>query len=215
MNSNVDKFIERSKLWQKEMSQLRSIVLSCGLTETLKWGVPCYTFQDNNILIIHGFKEYCALNFFKGTLLNDTVGILVAQTKNVQAGRQIRFSKVDEIKKLETTIKSYIFQAIEIEKKGLRIEYKKAEDFDLPKELTDKFKESPDFKLAFYKLTPGRQKAYLLYFSGAKGANTRESRIEKYVPKILNGKGLNDCICGMSKKMPQCDGSHKLLEQKK
>lgn len=192
MNPKVDFFFNKAEKWQAEYEKLRTIVLDCGLTEELKWGVPCYTFQESNIVLIHGFKEYCALLFHKGALLQDPHGILIQQTENVQAARQIRFTNVEEIVALEPILKETIAQAIEVEKAGLEVEMKKTEEFAMPEELIDKFDEDPDLRTAFEELTPGRQRAYLLYFSGAKQAKTRKSRVEKYMPHILAGKGLND-----------------------
>ncbi len=209
MNPKVDAFFSEAEQWQDEYEEFRRIVLECGLTEELKWGVPCYTYKNANILIIHGFKEFCAINFFKGSLLKDEEGILVQQTENVQATRQIRVTSVKEIKKLEGHIKAYIFEAIEVEKAGLKINYKKVDDFDVPEEFQQKLDESPELKEAFEALTPGRQKGYLLHFSQAKQSATRAARVEKYRQRILNGKGINDCVCGLSKRYPVCDGSHK------
>jgi uncharacterized protein YdeI (YjbR/CyaY-like superfamily) len=171
---------------------LRKIILDCGLTEELKWGHPCYTFQKSNIVLIHGFKEYCALLFFKGALLKDANGILVQQTENVQAGRQIRFTNVREIVEMEPILKTYISEAIEVEKAGLEVDYKKTSEFKIPEEFQKKLDEIPALKTAFDALTPGRQRGYILYFSGAKQSKTRESRVEKCMRQILNGKGLND-----------------------
>jgi uncharacterized protein YdeI (YjbR/CyaY-like superfamily) len=168
------------------------IILDCQLTEELKWGVPCYTFQKRNIVLIHGFKEYCALLFFKGALLQDAHGILIQQTENVQAARQIRFTNVQEIVEMETILKAYIYEAIEVEKAGLEVNFKKNTEFIIPEELQSKFDEIPALKTAFEALTPGRQKAYLIYFSQPKQSKTRVSRVEKYVQQILNGKGLDD-----------------------
>ena len=209
MNPQLDHFFQNATQWKREMEELREIALDCNLMEEEKWGVPCYTFSKGNILIIHGFKEYCALNFFKGALLQDTDGILVQQTENSQASRQIRFTNLKEISEKAAILKAYIFEAIEIEKAGLKIDYKKVEDFSIPEELIQKWTEDPTIKTAFDKLTPGRQKAYLLHFSDSKQSKTRLARIEKNMPRILNGKGLNDCVCGLSKRMPNCDGSHK------
>ena len=209
MNPKVDTFLSNLTQWQDELAQLREIVLDCGLTEELKWGVPCYTYKDANVIIIHGFKNYCAIMFFKGVLLSDTHKILFQQTKNVQETRQARFTSVKEIVKLEANLKAYIFEAIEVEKAGLKVPLKKTEDFEMPEELQNKFKENATLKRAFETLTPGRQRGYLLHFSGSQNAKTREARIEKYIPRILTGKGFNDCVCGLSKKMPNCDGSHK------
>ena len=192
MNSKVDLFLEKANPWQTEMKLLRSICLDCGLTETYKWMHPCYTFENSNVVLIHGFKNYCALLFHKGALLKDGHHILIQQTKNVQAARQIRFTNVSEIQNLKTTIKEYIFEAIEIEKAGLKVPMKTTSEFDFPKEFQTIFDESPHLKSAFKSLTPGRQRGYLLYFSQAKQSKTRKSRIEACIPKILNGKGLND-----------------------
>jgi len=211
MNKQLNDFFQNATKWGEEMSILRSIVLDCLLKEEVKWGVACYTFNNKNILLIHDFKEYCGLLFMKGALLQDTEKFLCTQTKNVQSGRQIRFTSAQEILGKEAILKAYIFEAIEIEKAGLKIEYKKADEFTVPEELTDKFELDPSFKAAFESLTPGRQKGYLLHFSEAKQAKTREARIEKYTPKILDGKGMTDCTCGLSKRMPNCDGSHKQL----
>ena len=192
MNEHVDWFFEKDTKWQKEYKKLRAIVLDCGLTETLKWGVPCYTFRGNNIVLIHGFKDYCALLFHKGVLLKDTHTILIQQTKNVQSARQIRFSNLQEIINLKQVIKTYIFEAIEVEKAGLEVKMKKTSEFEMPTEFKKALDNNSDLKTAFYALTPGRQRGYLLHFSQAKQSKTRESRIEKCTDKILNGIGLND-----------------------
>lgn len=213
MNPKVDEFLSKTTQWQKEMEQLRSLVLDCSLCEELKWGVPCYTYKKANILIIHGFKEYCALNFFKGALLKDTLKILTQQTENVQATRQIRFTNFSEIVKMTATIKAYIFEAIEIEKAGLKVKKKQTSDFEVPEELTIKFKEDSNFENAFKNLTEGRKRGFLLHFAQPKQSITRISRIEKNMDRIFNGKGLTDCVCGLSKRMPNCDGSHKQLEK--
>jgi len=191
-NPKVDFYFIKAKRWQDELEQLRMIVLDCGLTEELKWGVPCYTFQKNNVVLIHAFKEYCALLFFKGALLSDANGLLVQQTKNVQAGRQIRFTSVRELVKQKRVLKAYIHEAIEVEKAGLKVEFKKTAEFSMPEEFQNKLDELPDLKTAFDALTPGRQRAYLLYFSAPKQSKTRESRVEKAIKKILMGKGLDD-----------------------
>ncbi len=188
----VDRFLDRAQKWKEEMKLLRKICLDCGLTEDFKWMHPCYTLKGKNVVLIHEFKEYCALLFHKGALLKDTENILVQQTENVQAARQIRFTNIDEIITLESTIKAYIFEAIEVEKAGLEVKMKKVSEFDIPQELQQKFKEAPALKTAFKALTPGRQRGYLLYFSQAKQSKTRVSRIEKYIPKIFDGKGVND-----------------------
>jgi len=192
MNPKVDFFFRKADKWQEEFEKLRTIILECGLTEELKWGVPCYTFQEKNIVLMHGFKEYCALLFHKGALLKDPIGILIQQTKNVQAARQIRFTNVEEIDEMEHVLKAYIQEAIEAEKAGLEVEFKETAEFNMPEEFQKKLDENPALKTAFEALTPGRQRGYLLYFSGAKQSKTREARIEKYMQHILNGKGLND-----------------------
>jgi len=192
MNPKVDKFLDSAQKWQKEFKKLRTIVLDCGLTEELKWGQPCYTFKKSNIVLIHGFKEYCALLFFKGALLHDTDGILIRQTENVQAARQVRFTNIKDIVKIESILKTYIYEAIEVEKAGLKVKMKKTSDFKIPEEFQIKLDEIPALKSAFKKLTPGRQRAYLFYFSQPKQSKTRTSRVEKYMQQILNGKGLNN-----------------------
>jgi len=192
MNPKVDFFFSKAKKWQQEFEKLRIIILDCGLTEELKWGVPCYTFQKKNIVLIHGFKEYCAILFIKGALLKDKKGILIAQTENVQAARQIRFTSVLEIVKMEIILKAYINEAVESEIAGLKVNYKKATEFIMPEEFINKLEEIPGLHDAFEALTPGRQRAYILYFSAPKQSKTRASRVEKSIPQILNGKGLND-----------------------
>ena len=192
MNPKVDFFFNKAKKWQEEFEKLRMIILDCGLTEELKWGQPCYTLKDKNIVLMHGFKEYCALLFMKGALLNDSKGILIQQTENVQAARQIRFTNVGEIVKLETILKAYIHEAIEVEKAGLKVKLKKTSEFKIPEEFQSKLDKSKALKTAFETLTPGRQRAYIFYFSQPKQSKTRESRVEKCVRRILNGKGLND-----------------------
>jgi len=190
MNPKVDFFFNKAKQWQDEYEKLRTIALNCGLTEELKWGCPCYSLNKQNIVLIHGFKEYCAYLFFKGALLSDTHGILIQQTENVQSARQIRFTNLGEIIELE--LKAYIFEAIEVEKAGLKVELKKTEDFKVSAEFQYKLDHIPALKTAFEALTPGRQKGYLLYFAQAKQSKTREARVEKYIPQILDGKGLDD-----------------------
>lgn len=192
MNPKVDFYFNKAGKWQEELEQLRTIVLDCGLTEDLKWGVPCYAFQKNNIVLIHAFKDYCALLFFKGALLNDSNGILVQQTENVQAARQIRFSDIGQIVEMKPILKAYIHEAVEVEKAGLEVNFKKTTEFIIPEEFQNKLAEFPALKTAFEALTPGRQRGYLLYFSAAKQSKTRESRVEKYMQQILNGKGLDD-----------------------
>jgi uncharacterized protein YdeI (YjbR/CyaY-like superfamily) len=192
MNPKVDWFFAKDTKWQKEYEKLRTIVLDCGLIEELKWGCPCYTFENTNIVLIHGFKEYCALLFFKGALLNDPNGILIQQTKNVQSARQIRFTNVREIVKMEKNLKAYVYEAIEIERAGLKVKLKKTSQFKIPEEFQKRLDKNTALKKAFDALTPGRQRAYIFYFSQAKQSKTREARIEKYIKQILNGKGLDD-----------------------
>lgn len=192
MNPNVNFYFDKAKQWQQELEKLRILMNDCGLTEDLKWGVPCYNFDKNNIVLIHTFKDYCAILFFKGALLKDTAGILIQQTKNVQAARQMRFTNIRDILELEPLIKTYIKEAIEIEKAGLKVDFKKTEEYPVPEEFKQKLEEIPVLKTAFEALTPGRQRAYLLHFSAPKQSATRQSRIEKCMEQILNGKGLND-----------------------
>ena len=191
-NPKVDFYFSKDKKWGEELERLRKIVLDSGLQEELKWGVPCYTFEKSNIVLIHVFKEYCALLFFKGALLNDPAGILIQQTKNVQAARQIRFTNAQEIAKMKATLKAYIYEAIEVERAGLKVPLKKTTEYKIPGEFQTKLKKMPALKTAFKALTPGRQRAYILYFSAPKQSKTRESRVEKCAQQILNGKGLND-----------------------
>jgi uncharacterized protein YdeI (YjbR/CyaY-like superfamily) len=202
MNPKVDFFFNKETRWQKEYEKLSAIILDCGLTEELKWGCPCYTrptphmrgrgLQKANIVLIHGFKDYCALLFFKGALLNDANGILIQQTKNVQSARQIRFTNSREIGKMQAVLKLYIYEAIEVEKAGLKVNYKKTSEFKIPVEFQKKLDKMPALKKAFDALTPGRQRGYIFYFSQAKQSKTRETRIEKYFKQILKGQGLND-----------------------
>jgi uncharacterized protein YdeI (YjbR/CyaY-like superfamily) len=192
MNPKVDFYFNKSQNWQQELEILRKIILEVELTEELKWGVPCYTFQKNNILLIHEFKEYCAMLFMKGALLSDSEGILVQQTENVQAARQIRFTNVQQIMEKASTLKAYIYEAIEIEKAGLKVELKKPSEFKISEEFQHKLDENSALKSAFEALTPGRQRGYLLHFSSPKQAKTREARVEKCMPLIFEGKGLTD-----------------------
>lgn len=192
MNPKVDWYFTKAGRWQKEIALLRTIVLECDLNEELKWGCPCYTFEKKNIVLIHVFKDYCALLFFKGALLKDPKGILVQQTENVQAARQIRFTNVQEIVKRKKSLKDYIYQAIEVEESGLKVDYKEPQELNMPEEFRNKLDSMPRLRTAFQALTPGRQRGYLLYFSQAKQSKTRASRIEKYLQQILEGKGLND-----------------------
>jgi len=192
MNSKVDFFFNKPTKWQEEYKQLRSIVLDCGLVEELKWGCPCYTSEGANVVLIHGFKEYCALLFMKGALLDDPKSILIQQTENVQSARQVRFTSVQEIVKLKATLKKYINQAIEIERAGLKVELKKTSEYTIPEEFQKQLDKSADLKRAFKALTPGRQRAYIFHFSQPKLPKTREARVEKSIPQILDGKGIDD-----------------------
>ena len=192
MNPKVDFYFEKAKKWQDEINKMRKIVLDCHLAEELKWGCPCYTYEKKNIVLIHVFKEYCAFLFFKGALLKDKKGILIQQTENVQAARQVRFTNVKEITKLEATLKAYIYEAIEVEESGVKVEFKKTKEFEMVEEFQKKLDKNAKLKTAFNALTPGRQRGYLLHFSSAKQSKTRESRIEKCIPKIMDGKGLDD-----------------------
>lgn len=189
-NPKVDAYLEREKTWRSEFEALRAIIRDFDLSEDFKWGHPCYALDKSNIVLMHGFKDYCALLFFKGALMKDPGGILVQQTENVQAARQIRFTSADEIRRMANALKSYIQEAIEVEKAGLKVEFKK--EFDIPEELQTKLDERPDLKTAFQALTPGRQRAYILHVAGAKQAKTREARVEKCIPQILEGKGIDD-----------------------
>jgi uncharacterized protein YdeI (YjbR/CyaY-like superfamily) len=192
MNPKVDFFFDKSTTWKKEVEQLRDIILDCGLTEELKWGCPCYTHNNTNIVLIHSFKEYCAVLFFKGALLNDPKGLLIQQSQNVQSARQMRFTDLKEIIKQQRNLKAYVYEAIEVEKAGLKVKLKKTSEYSIPEEFEKRLNKKAALKKAFEALTPGRQRAYLLYFSSAKQQKTREDRIEKYIPLIMEGKGLND-----------------------
>ncbi len=192
MNPKVDWFFAKETKWQEAYEELRSLVLATGLQEELKWGCPCYTRCSNNIVLIHGFKDYCALLFMQGALLKDPKKKLIQQTKNVQAQRQLRFASVEEIRKSKSVIAALLKEAIAIDKAGLKVKLKKTSEFEMPKEFRALLNAMPDLKKAFYALTPGRQRGYLLYFSSAKQSKTREARVEKYVPFILKGKGLED-----------------------
>ena len=192
MNRKVDAFLRRQTKWRAEFTKLRAIILACDLTEDLKWGQPCYSLDGGNVILMHGFKEYCAVLFHKGSLLEDPKGILIQQTKNVQAARQIRFTSLDDVVKAEKAIKAYLREAIELEKAGVKVPMKPTRAFEMAEELAHKLDESAELKAAFEALTPGRQRAYLLYFSSAKQAKTREDRVAKCIPRILDGLGLDD-----------------------
>jgi len=215
MNKEVNKYLNNPKKWQAELNKLHDIIIDVDLREEFKWMHPCYTDKGKNIVLIHGFKDYCAILFHKGALLKDPEKILVQQTENTQSARQIRFTDISEIEEFEPIIRQYLKEAIDMERKGLKAERKKVSEYETPKELALKFEEDLQFKKAFKSLTIGRQKGYLLYFSKPKRSKTKILLIEKSKNRILNGFGLNDCICGKSKRMPNCDGSHKALESKK
>jgi uncharacterized protein YdeI (YjbR/CyaY-like superfamily) len=192
MNPKVDFYFDKATTWKKEVERLRTIILDCGLNEELKWGCPCYTYNNTNIVLIHSFKEYCAVLFFKGALLNDPKGLLIQQSENVQSARQMRFTDLKEIVKQQKNLKAYVYEAIEVEKAGLKVTLKKTAEYNVPEEFQTRLNKKPALKKAFDALTPGRQRAYLLYFSSAKQQKTRVDRIEKYIPQIMEGKGLND-----------------------
>lgn len=211
MNSKVDAYLLNTKKWQKELTYLRSILINCGLTEELKWKQPCYSINSKNIGLIAQFKDYCVVSFFKGVLLNDADKLLVSPGENSQTVKYLKFTNLQEIIDLESTIKAYVFEAIEVEKAGLKATFSKSKNLEYPEELEQIFKDNNSLKTAFESLTPGRQRGYIIHFTQAKQSQTRVTRIEKCTPKILAGKGFNDCTCGHSKRMPTCDGSHKYL----
>lgn len=213
MNPEVDNYLDNLKKWQKELTKLHEIIVDCGLSEEYKWMHPCYTFNGNNIVLIHEFKDYCAILFHKGSLLNDQYNILIQQSENTQSARQIRFTDISEIENLKSTIKEYIYEAIEVEKAGMKVKKKKTSEYEIPLELQQIFEERPNFKKAFEDLTEGRQRGYLLHFAKPKQSKTKISRIKKNLERILDGYGLNDCTCGLSNRKPSCDGSHKHLEK--
>jgi len=213
MNPKVDAFLLNTKKWREELTILRSIVMDSGLGEELKWGAPCYVHEKANVIMIHGFKDYFALMFFKGALMKDPQDLLRKPGENTQSSRLIRLTSMDEMLGQEEVLRAYIQNAIEVEKAGEKVIAKKTEEYPVPLELEESFAENSDLQHAFYGLTPGRQRAYLLHFAEAKQSSTRKARIEKYTPRILNGKGILDCWCGLSKRMPTCDGSHKQLSK--
>lgn len=212
MKTAVELYIEKAKQWKDEMTLLRSILLETALTETIKWGKPCYTYNDKNIVIIQDFKHHCDLGFFTGALLKDTEKLLEKAGEHTQSARQLRFANLADIKKKKSIIKSYVKEAIENEKQGVKLVVEEKAGIDEVAELENIFKKNKAFSKAFQALTPGRQRAYLMFFAGAKQSETRISRIEKYIPRIMDGFGINDCTCGLSKRMPNCDGSHKFLK---
>ena len=208
----VSDYFNQDLTWNAELSKLREFVMSCGLEETLKWNQPTYLINGKNVLILHAFKDYCGIGFFKGALLQDNERILKKPGENTQAGRQLRFTSMQEIVSNQQIIKAYIFEAIELEKAGMKVERSATPIVNMPEEFQSKLDEAPALKKAFEALTPGRQRAYLMFFNDAKQSATRTARIEKLIPKILIGKGMTDCTCGLSKRMPACDGSHRQLK---
>jgi uncharacterized protein YdeI (YjbR/CyaY-like superfamily) len=211
MNPKLDFFFEKTTKWREELLKLREIVLDCGLNEELKWGQPCYTLNKTNVIMLGGFKDYCFISFLKGVLLHDSENMLQKPGENTQSGRIIPFIDIQTIIDMNQTLKAYIYEAIEVEKAGLKVTSISKGELVFPDELLQKFESDPTFKVAFEALTPGRQRAYNIYFSGAKQSKSRVSRIESYVQRILSGKGFNDCTCGLSKRLPNCDGSHKYI----
>lgn len=210
-NPKVDGFLSNLKQWKPELEKLRTIALDSQLNEELKWGQPCYTYNNKNVIILANFKTHCAISFLKGVLLNDAEQILISPGENSQSVRFVKFTSIKEILKLEPIIKAYLYEAIEIEKLGLKVELKKPAELVLVKEFQEYLNLNAKLKTAFEALTPGRQRAYNMFFESAKQVKTRHIRINKYIPHILNGKGINDCTCGLSKKLPYCDGSHKFI----
>lgn len=215
MNPKLEKYFAEAKQWKAELLLLRKILLKTDLTEEYKWRQPCYTLHGKNIVIIGTFKAYCVLSFFKGALLQDSQSLLHSPGENSQATRQLRFTSIEDIQAAKDSIQAYIAEAIAIEKSGLKVDFKKKATLEYPEELILKFEESPAFKEAFQALSPGRRRGYLLHFSAGKQSKTRNTRIEKYYKRILSGKGINDCVCGLSRRMPNCDGSHNKLGTKK
>jgi uncharacterized protein YdeI (YjbR/CyaY-like superfamily) len=211
MIPSVDEFLEKTNRWQAELTALRNMMLDCQLIETLKWGQPCYMFNKSNVIILGNFKESCIVSFIKGSLLSDTEKLLQKPSENTQGGRVLRFHSLQEIIENESIIKAYVFEAIEVEKAGLKIAPRDTSTEKVISELLQRFEENPNLKKAFEALTPGRQRAYNMFFEAAKQSSTRLNRIDSYTERILNKKGINDCVCGLSKRMPGCDGSHKQL----
>lgn len=209
MSTNALDFFNKNQKWQKEINLLRSIILECLETETIKWRVPVYMYKEANIVIITVLKDYFALGFFKGVLLQDTAQLLISPGENSQSIKLFKFTDIQQITSIKEIIKAYIFEAIEIEKAGLKVELTKSQNLELLPELISFFEENLSLKIAFEKLSPGRQRAYNMYFGAPKSKKSKIDRIKKYIPRILTGKGINDCVCGLSKKMPSCDGSHK------
>lgn len=214
MNPKAEEFV-RTNVWGKELTLLRNILLECMLEEDIKWGKPCYSYRKTNIIILQDFKSYCAIGFFKGSLLSDPKNLLSKPGENSQSMRQLRFTSPDLIPSLEADIKAFIFEAIQIEEMGMKVELKQVDDYEIPLELNEKFNQDSHLKSAFEALTPGRKRAYLIHFTEAKQSETRTARIEKMIPRIMIGLGLNDCICGLTKRKPGCDGSHRQLKDNK
>ncbi len=212
MIEEIDDYILNAKNWQNEMQLLRQLLIDCGLTETYKWRAPCYTFNDKNVAMIGNFKDFCTISFFKGVLLKDPLKLLVSPGENSRSAKLLKFTNSKEIIEHKDSIKLYIHEAVELEKSGQKVELKHKKELTYPEELLNVFSDVEGLKQAFTALTPGRQRGYLIYFNSAKQSATRTSRIKKYVPRILNGKGFHDCVCGQSKKMPTCDGSHKYIK---
>lgn len=212
MKTPVELYIEKAKQWKEEMTLLRSILLECKLTETIKWNIPCYMHEGKNILAIQAFKNHCDLGFFNGAMLTDNKNLLVKAGENTQSGRQLRFNNITDIQKMKPAIKSFVKESIENEKNGIKLSKEETPTIAPIIELDVIFRKNKSFEKAYKALTPGRQRAYQMFFAGAKQSETRISRIEKYIPRIMEGFGLNDCTCGLSKRMPNCDGSHKLLK---
>lgn len=212
MSISVEEYVENAKSWQKELAELRRILLSCGLSESIKWSKPCFMHQNSNVVILYELKDCCAIGFMKGSLLKDSANILLKPGENSQAGRWVKFQSMKEIHGLEEIIRAYVFESIANEEAGLKIEFKKTSEYTLPEELIDTFQKDQTYKEAFDSLTPGRQRGYILHFEQAKQSTTRYSRIEKQRDRILAGKGLQDCVCGLSKRFPRCDGSHSIRD---
>lgn len=215
MNEQVNKYINRLEKWQAELTELRKIILDSGFQEDYKWMHPSYSENGKNIVLINKFKDYCAILFHKGALLKDKENILIQQTENTQSARQIRFTDLTEIQELQPIIKEYIKEAVKVERSGIKLQKKKTSDYEIPIELEQKFEENTGFEKAFKNLTAGRQRGYLLHFAKPKQSKTRTSRIENSIVRIFDGYGLTDCTCGLSKRKPNCDGSHKQLEKAK
>jgi uncharacterized protein YdeI (YjbR/CyaY-like superfamily) len=214
MNTDVDKHIANAKLWPQELDALRNIMLECGLEEVYKWKQPCYQYKSKNLIILGEFKEACIISFLNGALLKDTNKLLHKPGEHTQSGRFMKFTKTTEIKKQTATIKAYVYEAMQVQDLGIKLDTTESKQIALPAELLDVFKKDKELKKSFEALTPGRQRAYLMHFTGAKQSATVTDRINKYTKRIKMGKGIMDCVCGLSKKMPNCDGSHKLLNTK-